>query len=189
MPKIKTFEGKDVYKICLLGDSGVGKRSLLDRFLENRFYSYEGAKYLHPNMRLRGTFFPKSLYVNEEEIIVQLWPPPRPITLLNFVAQTFFNRVHGLILVYDITYDKSLYNLEGWIEKYKEYAETLDVPMILVGCKAEIDETRLVSKDEALEFAKKHDLQIDDIIECSAKTGENIKLVFVTIAKKIIEKN
>jgi len=141
-------------KICLLGDVGVGKRALLERLVFGRLDTiirYKTRLSIDPT-----TYFTKEFIMNEDEIRLVSWYPMVGDLTFKFSAKIYFKGARGLILAYDITNDDSLYNLEGWIKDYRENAERLDLPMVLVGCKVDLEENRSVSKDEALEFTKKH---------------------------------
>ena len=177
---------KLLFKIDLLGEEGAGKLALVDRLVKNHFYVHE-----KPPSRIGTGLSIKRFTVNEDVIELLILPP-------HYMAKTasggdifyfrppFFS--HGLILVYDITDEQSLYKLEGWIEPIRERVEELDISMVFAGCKTDLEEHRSVSKEDALAFANKLELQIDDVIECSAKTGENVEELFLVLISRMLSR-
>lgn len=171
------------FKVVLLGNRGVGKLALVERFVEAKFYKERyktrlGIQYFHI----------KQCTMDEQEVKLEIWDNHYMDEHIRFIVDNILRGVTGIILVYDATNDISLSNLESWIERCRENVGLTNIPMILVGCKADLKENRYPVYIHALEFAKKHDLEIDDVFECSAKTGENVELIFTTLAKKIIER-
>lgn len=170
---------ENMFLVYLLGEQGVGKLSLVESLLgiHHRYVSRKGVD-----------AYKKIFTVNEEEIELMIfhnhYPCYSPKHILrnpNFVS-------HGLILVYDITNEQSLYKLGGWIDPCLERVKELDIQMVFAGCKADLDERRSVSKEDALEFTKDLDLQIDDVIECSAKTRENVEEVFLVLISRMLNR-
>jgi GTPase SAR1 family protein len=94
----------------------------------------------------------------------------------------------GAVLVYDVTKQKSFTNIEKWLSEIKEWADTPNIIVMMLGnkvligstCKVDREEEREVSKDAALQFAEANKM---GFVETSAKTGANIDFAF----KKLIE--
>ncbi len=170
------------FRVQTLGEEGSGKLSLVERVERDYFRGYE-----KPPSRLGLEIHLKKFTVNDNEIELEIWSN-------HYLAKTFFPSTlgrrsffgHGFVLVYDITDEESLQKLERWIEPCRKKIEELNTQMVFAGCKVDLEEQRTVSKEDALEFAKRLDLQIDDVIECSAKTGENVLEVFSVLASRLL---
>jgi len=93
----------------------------------------------------------------------------------------------GGIFMYDITRISSLNNLNEWLSIFKEQLspEENKIPILLVGGKKDLKDENSVNFEDAIELAKKHD--IFHVIECSAKTGENVEKIFESIVGKIMK--
>lgn len=179
-----------VFRVDLLGNPGVGKLAMVERLERGMFF---GDK--RPITRLGTDIHTRVFALDEVTVRLQLWPN-HYATKHSYPPGQFLRRSsffsHGLILVYDIADYKSLYDLEGWIEHCRDKVEELDMQMVLAGCKADLQEKRSVSKEDAVMFAKKvdlfSDLQIEDVIECSAKTGENVEEVFLVLISRMLNR-
>ena len=101
------------------------------------------------------------------------------------IATNFLKKADGIILVYDITYKKSFENLNRWFKDINE--NTTGMPIILLGNKMDLEENRVVSTEEGIEFAKKISEDIE-FYETSCKTGENIKEAIRYLIEKIYKK-
>jgi len=124
----------------------------------------------------------KSLKMNESKITLQIW---------DFVGEKRFqimfpSYVRGSsagIFMYDIANKISLNNIEEWLKIFKNINP--QSPVIMVGGKSDLKEIRTVSKEMAISISKSHDLHY--YFECSAKTGENIEMIFSKILNIIME--
>ena len=127
--------------------------------------------------------------MNEKIIELQLWPnhyqTKGPYAKQILIRPHFFT--HGLILAYDITDDQTLYDLEDWLEACREKVESKEISILFMGCKADLKENRTVSKEDAIGLVKKLNLQ-SEVIECSARTGENVDKVFSVLVSRMMKK-
>ena len=185
---------KYLLKVDLFGDPRVGKLALIERLVQNRFYLVELINYSatlrdeRPKSRSTCPFYIKDYSIEEKIIKLQLWSNHYEEDLQRFRRRNLKFFSQGLVLSYDLTRNKTLYNLENWLEVLQEKVDLFEIPKILVGCKLDLEEKCQVSKEEALEFAITHHFQKDEVFETSAKTGMNVELIFTTIMKKIINK-
>ena len=166
---------KYIFRLCLLGDSGVGKTSLLTRFVDRTF-----ADYYHNTI---GVDF-RVVTLKYKDIIskVHIWDTAGQERFKS-IAVNYFRSTHGFIFVYDITDDNSFSNIENWINLAFNNS-SLQVVNFLVGNKSDEESQREVDKNKAIEFAKSKNLYF---LETSAKNNDNVEKLFEYFTYKLIE--
>ena len=164
--------------LITLGDGQVGKTSLILRYTEDYF----STNYL-TTIGIDCKFKNEKLK-NGEEITVKISDTAGQEKFRS-IATNFLKKADGIILVYDITYKKSFENLNRWFKDINE--NTTGMPIILLGNKMDLEENRVVSTEEGIEFAKKISEDIE-FYETSCKTGENIKEAIKYLIEKIYKK-
>ena len=158
-------------KILLIGDSSVGKTSIMMRFVNNNFSS----SFIST---IGIDFVTKIIESSGSKVKLQLWDTAgqerfRAITL------GYIKGAHVIIIVYDVCDKTTFANIKYWIEIINEY--TCDnIGIILVGNKIDIDSNRQVTFKDGYELGKKYNIPF---FECSAKKGINIDLIFDEAAK------
>ena len=161
-----------LFKIIIIGDAGVGKSCILYRATQGTFKeNYDvtiGAEY--------STFLVK---IKGKVVKLQLWDTAGQEGFRS-MTRVFYKGSHAVILVYDITKEKSFSKLSGWLEEVKENAPS-NVKICLVGNQKDREKYREVSTKDADDFMRKYDLLT--LMETSAKTGEGIVGLFVFMAK------
>ncbi|EDW29733.1 GL14977 [Drosophila persimilis] len=163
------------FKLLLLGDSGVGKTSLLQRFMGGRFT----AKY-HSSVGVElGMHY---IEVAGEVVQLLIWDASgekrfRPL------LPTYYREVHGILLVYDATNPSSFKSLPSWLDEIETFGKQ-DVSIVLVGNKCEDLESRKISQLEGVTFADGKGLAF---CEASARSGVNVDQIFATLSLKIHE--
>ena len=170
-----------VFKVCIFGDGGVGKTSLVNRYLTGVFT--EGT-----SMTLGLDFHVKSLKINDLEVGLQIWDFAGEEEFRHLLARYVLGS-NGGIFMYDMTRYSSLQHLDDWLQVFKEgmKGEEEQIPFIMVGGKLDLKETRTISVQEASDLADSKSFK--GYIECSAKTGENIQKIFEDIARLMLEKS
>ena len=167
-----------LYKILLLGDTSVGKTCFLMRYTDNTFQEIHlstiGLDYKLKNVQLEDGKFVK----------IQIWDTAGQDRFRS-ITKNYYKGAHGIILLYDITDRRSFDNVKTWIEQIRE--EVGDkVSIILVGNKIDEVDGRKVKTEEGEKVANEIGLSF---FECSAKTGENIDMIFNEMVKKTVEAN
>lgn len=173
---------RQVYKISILGDGGVGKTSLRRRYLGEGF----NASYL---ATIGADFATKKL--NEDGTkVAQIWDlagQPR----FSVVREGYYRGTKGAILVFDISRPDTYHAIPNWIEELMDSMDIDDpVPMVIVGNKADLrgGDYDFVTPEQAEEYAQQltdwSDLQIP-YIESSAKTGLNVDEIFESLVDNI----
>ena len=172
---VLTEEYDLMFKILLLGDSGVGKSSLLLRYTKNEFIS-----------DLRSTigveFALKYLTVDNFQLKVQIWDTAG-MERYRSITNAYYKGARGVIVVYDICRQKSFENVDKWIDDFKSKADD-DAVILLIGNKSDLDEKREVSKEEAESKAQKNKF---GFMETSAKDNNNVQKAFETLFHEIVK--
>lgn len=160
------------YKIVLAGDEGVGKTSLINRFVTGYFTGDYKAT-------IGVKIYIKQLIVDNYEVLLQIWDVAGQTSFRKF-RQRFFNGTQGAFLVFDLTLPKTLDNLRAsWIEDIQDVAG--EIPLILIGNKVDLRESVAVSYHDVKDFLKHHS-NIGDHFSTSALTGENVEKAFHKLA-------
>jgi Ras-related protein Rab-18 len=163
-------------KIILIGDSGVGKTSLLCRFLDKNFS-------INQPCTVNADFKIKTLNIDSStsaELII--WDTCGQEKYRSLTKQ-FYKDAHGIILMFDVCDKRSFENLNKWLEEIPKNNVNENFSVVLCGNK--IDLNRNVSYEEASIFAKNKDMSY---CETSSKNGINIDVAFEKVTKDIIEK-
>ncbi len=162
------------YKICVFGDSGVGKTTLINRYLTNKFF--ENIK-----STLGAAIHIKLLETNNGKVTLQVWDFGGE-DKFKFLIPSYGQGCSGGIFVFDLTNYESLINIINWLPEFRKVSKNM--PFIIVGSKLDLREQRVCIEEEALDLMKLHGLQ--DYFECSSKTGENVEEVFKALLKEIL---
>ena len=162
------------FRLILLGDSTVGKSSILRQFKE-------GTHFPDISLTVGVDFHAKLIHVRGHPIKLQLWDTAGQDRFRAIVRAYYRNAVGGL-LVFDITNRESFANLGTWLEDAQRNAEPHKPVFILVGNKTDQEKHREVMKEDAVKFASQHGM---DYFETSAKNGSNVEEVFHRLAKRI----
>ncbi|MBN2155395.1 MAG: GTP-binding protein [Candidatus Lokiarchaeota archaeon] len=163
-------------KICLLGDGGVGKTSLVYRFIQNRF-STDFKSTLGVNL------LKHEVAIDHIRVTVQIWDLGGQ-DKYEGLRKLYLDGSQGALLVFDKTNKKSYENLEKWVRSFRDLRG--GKPMLLIGNKLDLKEFIVIDDETAESYSKSHDL---DYISTSAKTGEKVETAFTSLIKKIIENN
>ena len=166
---------KYFFSILLLGDSQVGKSWIFENFLSIPYTNNS------------------SICLESEEVCIKINDEILSINIGDCPGQESFNKINLsiisnmdlIIFVYSIDNKNSFENLSKRIKEVKDNCKE-DTHFLLVGNKSDLDDNRLISKEEGNDLAKKENM--DFFIEASAKTGENIDNIFFEAAK-ILYKN
>ena len=167
------------FKICIFGDGGVGKTTLIQKYVSGHFK--ESTK-----MTIGLDIATKVMEVKDWSVKLQLWDFGGE-ERFRFFLPAYARGSFAGIFVYDITRYASLRNFDQWLNTFKKGVdfETNPIPLLMVGAKLDLQEERSIPIEEALDFAQTKN--IFEVIECSAKTGENVESIFEEITLKILK--
>jgi len=167
-----------IIKILTLGETQVGKTSIVLRYSEDKF-NYNKIATIGIDFKI------KIIRKGNEKIKVSIYDTAGQERFQNIVKH-YYKGANGVLLIYDITKRDTFKKLDFWIEDLKENADNIDNLFIyLIGNKNDMEEKREVSFQEATDFAKDKKLPY---IEVSAKTGNNIKKLFDEVIKGAMTK-
>ena len=162
-------------KVITAGDGGVGKTTLLYRYVEGKFLA-------DTKMTLGVEFFLKEINIKGELINLQVW---------DFGGQDHFRPLlenysvgaRGALLLFDLTRPSSLENIEQWVNICR--GKNPGIPIIFLGTKLDLTESLTVDDRFARTFPKRYDFF--KYLKISSKTGQNVNLAFKLLTKEIIK--
>ena len=166
---------KYLFRICLLGDSGVGKTSVLTRFCDNSFKE-------NYNSTLGVDFRIVTLKYKDIISKLNIWDTAGQERFKS-LAVNYLHNSHGFIFVFDITNKESFENITNWINLSFDTNKN-SIINFLIGNKCDKDSDRKVQQSEAEQLAKERNLHY---LETSAKNDENIQKLFYYITYKLIK--
>ncbi|XP_057979267.1 ras-related protein RABC2a-like isoform X2 [Malania oleifera] len=165
------------FKVLLIGDSGVGKSSLLLSFI-----SSNPVQDLSPTIGV--DFKIKQVTVGGKKLKLTMWDTAGQ-ERFGILTSSYYRGAHGIILVYDVTRRETFTNLlDIWAKEVEVYSTDHECVRILVGNKVDRESERAVTREEGMALAQEHRCSF---FECSAKTRENIQQCFKELILKILE--
>ncbi|XP_037632621.1 ras and EF-hand domain-containing protein homolog isoform X1 [Sebastes umbrosus] len=164
------------YRIVLAGDAAVGKSSFLLRLCKNEFK-------LNSSATLGVDFQMKTLIVDGEPVLLQLWDTAGQERFRS-IAKSYFRRADGVLLLYDVTCEKSFLNVREWVDMIEQDVSQEDIPIMLVGNKCDLrqDGTSCVPTSYGEKLAMTYNTLF---CETSAKDGSNILEAVLHLARQV----
>uniref|UniRef100_A0A7N0REJ8 Uncharacterized protein n=1 Tax=Kalanchoe fedtschenkoi TaxID=63787 RepID=A0A7N0REJ8_KALFE len=165
------------FKILLIGDSAVGKSSLLCSFISNCV-----VQDLTPTIGV--DFKIKHLTAQGKRMKLTIWDTAGQERFGTLIS-SYYRGAHGIILVYDVTRRETFMNLaKTWAKEVERFSTNHECVKILVGNKVDKNSEREVTREEGMALAAEHKCLF---FECSAKTTENVHQCFRELILKILE--
>lgn len=164
-----------LFKVVLVGDSGVGKSNILSRFTRNEF-----------NLQSKATigveFATRSINVDGKTLKAQIWDTAGQ-ERYRAITSAYYRGAVGALLVYDITKGESFNNLERWLKELRDHADDRIV-VLVVGNKCDLKHLREISEEEGTLFAENNSVTT---VETSALDATNIDKAFQLLLTGIYE--
>merc|ERR1712086_434890 len=162
-----------LFKVVLIGDSGVGKSNLLSRFTRNEFN-------LESKSTIGVEFATRSIQVDGKTIKAQIWDTAGQ-ERYRAITSAYYRGAVGALLVCDIAKHLTYENVDRWLRELRDHADA-NIVIMLVGNKSDLRHLRAVPTEEAKSFAESNQLSF---IETSALDSTNVETAFHNILTEI----
>ncbi|XP_074641782.1 ras-related protein Rab-35-like [Tubulanus polymorphus] len=163
-----------LFKLLIIGDSAVGKSSLLLRFSDNVF----SGTYV---TTIGVDFKIRTVDVNGERVKLQIWDTAGQ-ERFRTITSTYYRGTHGVIVVYDVQNGQSFANVKRWLHEIDQNCDVVN--RILVGNKDDDPDRKVVLTQDAKRFADQMGIQL---FETSAKENKNVEEMFLAITKLVLQ--
>ncbi|HEY0090785.1 MAG TPA: Rab family GTPase [Candidatus Lokiarchaeia archaeon] len=167
---------KFILKILTAGEGGVGKTTLLRRYVEGKFSA-------ETKMTIGVEFFLKEVEVDGKQCTLQLWDFGGQ-ERFRFLLESYVLGAKGALLMFDLTRPMTLENLEEWVNIVRKSDNT--IPVLFLGTKLDLESDIMVDDNYALQF--KDNFKLFDFLKISSKTGQNVQESFELLTRKILER-
>lgn len=162
-----------LFKLLIIGDSGVGKSSLLIRFSDNTF----SGSYI---TTIGVDFKIRTVVINGERVKLQIWDTAGQ-ERFRTITNTYYRGTHGVIVVYDVTNGESFANVKRWLQEIESNCDVVN--KVLVGNKNDDPGRKVVITEDAQRFANQMDIRL---FETSAKDNINVEEMFLAITEQVL---
>ena len=167
-------------QLLVIGDTSVGKTSLITRYTNGTFKD----EYL---ATVGLDYYSKEEIINNKTINIKIWDTAGQ-ERFKALTQSYFRNAEGVMLAFDVTKSESYDNLKDWIVSIKKNLEGKNIflPLIIVGNKIDMEESREVEKESAEQFATENNYKY---FETSAKTGEGVDEAVRDLINQVLNNN
>ena len=164
------------FKILILGESEVGKTSLLLKYVDHTFPEQHIATI---GVEYKDKFINRDNY----DIRLQIWDTAGQ-ERFHSIAKNIYRNTNGVLYIYDITKRESFANIKGWIKDLQNV--DVDIKGIILGNKSDLEENRVIQKEELDDISKKYKMPY---LETSAKDNINVNEAFELIVDELLKDN
>lgn len=161
------------FKLVLLGESAVGKSSLVLRFVKGQFLEYQEST-------IGAAFLTQTVCLNDTTVKFEIWDTAGQ-ERYHSLAPMYYRGAQAAIIVYDITSADSFDRAKTWVKELQKQGNP-NIVIALAGNKVDLSQYRKVSTEEAQSYSDDNNLLF---METSAKTATNVNEIFVAIAQKL----
>ena len=165
-----------LFKLLLIGDSGVGKSSILLRFADDS-YTESYISTIGVDFKIR------TIDLNGKQVKLQIWDTAGQ-ERFRTITSSYYRGAHGIIVVYDVTDQTSFNNVKQWLQEIDRYA-CENVNKLLIGNKCDLTTKKVVNYNTAKEFADGIGIPF---LETSAKSSTNVNDAFLTMSRDIMKR-
>ncbi|CCK72975.1 Rab family GTPase YPT7 KNAG_0M01220 [Huiozyma naganishii CBS 8797] len=178
-----SFRKKNILKVIILGDSGVGKTSLMHRYVNDKYSQQYKAT-------IGADFLTKEVTVDDKVATMQVWDTAGQERFQS-LGVAFYRGADCCVLVYDVTNNKSFENIKTWKDEFLVHANVSSpetFPFVILGNKVDVEESKkLVTPKAAQELATS--LGNIPLFLTSAKSAINVDTAFEEIARSALQQN
>ncbi|XP_040992188.1 ras-related protein Rab11C-like [Juglans microcarpa x Juglans regia] len=164
-----------LFKIVLIGDSGVGKSNILSRFTRNEFC-------LESKSTIGVEFATRTLQVEGKTVKAQIWDTAGQ-ERYRAITSAYYRGAVGTLLVYDITKRQTFDNVQRWLRELRDHADS-NIVIMMVGNKSDLSHLRATTEEDGQALAEREGLSF---LETSALEATNIEKAFQTILIEIYQ--
>lgn len=161
------------FKLVLLGESSVGKSSLVLRFVKGQFHEFQEST-------IGAAFLTQTVQIDDTTVKFEIWDTAGQ-ERYHSLAPMYYRGAQAAIVVYDISNKETFHKAQTWIKELQRQANP-NIVIALAGNKLDLANKRAVSFEEAKAYADESSLLF---METSAKTAANVMDIFTSIAKKL----
>ena len=163
-------------QLIMIGESSVGKTSLINRYTKNIFNTN--------HLETTGIEFnSREEKINNKIIRVKIWDTAGQ-EIFHSLTKNFYRKADGIIIVYDVTNKDSFDKIHDWVKSVHDNIDTYrEIHMLIVGNKIDLEESRQVSKEEGEKICKYFDIPY---FEASAKNANGVRNFMMKIIKDIV---
>jgi len=165
-----------IFKLVLIGDSFVGKTNIMSKYLKNEFHEDSKAT-------VGVEFGSKKFVVDKVNIKAQIWDTAGQERYKS-ITNAYYKGSKGAFVVYDITRKETFDSVDKWIADLKQSGDK-KITILLIGNKADLDNQRVISKEQGEEKAKSFNVAF---LETSAMNGQNLDTAFEMMIKEVYDK-
>ncbi|XP_028766496.1 ras-related protein RABA1f-like [Neltuma alba] len=162
-----------LFKVVLIGDSGVGKSNLLSRFTKNEFS-------LESKSTIGVEFATRSIRVDEKVVKAQIWDTAGQ-ERYRAITSAYYRGAVGALLVYDVTRHVTFGNVERWLKELRDHTDA-NIVVMLIGNKADLQHLKAVSTEDSQAFAEQENIFF---METSALESTNVEDAFTEVLTQI----
>jgi len=166
-----------VFKIIVIGDSGVGKTCLTFRYCSGKFPA-------KTEVTIGVDFREKCVEIEGELVKLQFWDTAGQERFRKSMIQHYYRNVNAVVFVYDVTNPASFDSLPTWIQECEKYSLNSSVPRILIGNKVDCGQ-QLVATNRAQMFADVHCMPVFETSAIDDSHANHIDSIFMTLAHKL----
>lgn len=161
------------FKLVLLGESAVGKSSLVLRFVKGQFHEYQEST-------IGAAFLTQTVCLDDTTVKFEIWDTAGQ-ERYHSLAPMYYRGAQAAIVVYDVTSVDTFNRAKSWVNELKRAASP-NIVIALAGNKADLSNKRAVEFDDAQAYSEENGLLF---METSAKSSQNVNEIFLAIAKKL----
>ena len=165
-----------LFKLIIVGDTNVGNINIMSKYIKDQF-----------NITSKSTigveFGTKILEIDNKKVKAQIWDTAGQERYKS-ITSAYYKGAKGAFIVYDITNKSTFESVDKWIKDLNSYGDK-NLTMLLIGNKSDLEDKRIINKEEGEEKAKSFEL---GFIETSAYNGDNIDQAFDIMLKEVLKR-